>query len=320
MENNQNNYQDTSIDSTRSYETGVWNNLKIIFQQQVPNYIASVEQGGGSRTIKDLNGLLSFIESSINNSLNTYLKQKITISKLKNLTEPRIKADKPFVQSNINTDNIPFEITNHNKNNESMNTNKKLIRLTESDLHRIVKESVKRVLRESDFLNNKIPLTDDNYMFLKDAELIANEWFNEWKSSKRSTLHSIRYADSYINIFESDDEYAEKIGDIILKTRYDKEFYQEMQPYAKYIGYYIYHLMKRYRDKTKKNRTLSISNKRKETKRKKDAATYLSRFNGYSDKVKGEMNKMWNDRNADAFDINSDEYKQLYDKGNFDAR
>lgn len=107
MENNQNNYQDTSIDPTRLYETGVWNNLKIIFQQQVPNYIASVEQGGGSRTIKDLNGLLSFIESSINNSLNTYLKQKITITKLKNLTEPRIKADKPFVQNNINTDNIP---------------------------------------------------------------------------------------------------------------------------------------------------------------------------------------------------------------------
>ena len=32
---------------------------------------------------------------------------------------------------------------------------KKLIRLTESDLHRIVKESVNRVLRESQFMNDE---------------------------------------------------------------------------------------------------------------------------------------------------------------------
>lgn len=37
--------------------------------------------------------------------------------------------------------------------NESKKVNKKLVKLTESDLHRIVKESVKRVLRES-YLNN----------------------------------------------------------------------------------------------------------------------------------------------------------------------
>lgn len=33
--------------------------------------------------------------------------------------------------------------------------NKKLIRLTESDLHKIVKESVKRILKESVFSNNE---------------------------------------------------------------------------------------------------------------------------------------------------------------------
>ena len=33
--------------------------------------------------------------------------------------------------------------------NESKNMNKKLIRLTESDLHRVINESVKRILRES---------------------------------------------------------------------------------------------------------------------------------------------------------------------------
>ena len=42
----------------------------------------------------------------------------------------------------------PVEIDNVYKN-ESKHMNKKLIRLTESDLHRIVKESVNRILRES---------------------------------------------------------------------------------------------------------------------------------------------------------------------------
>ena len=34
--------------------------------------------------------------------------------------------------------------------------NKKLIRLTESDLHRIVKESVKKILKEGDYHNQQI--------------------------------------------------------------------------------------------------------------------------------------------------------------------
>lgn len=50
----------------------------------------------------------------------------------------------------------------HNGNvAESKNMNKKIIRLTESDLHRIVKESVKRVLKES---VNKQRLTEDIYV------------------------------------------------------------------------------------------------------------------------------------------------------------
>ena len=42
--------------------------------------------------------------------------------------------------------------------NTNRNMNKKLIKLTENDLHRIVKESAKRVLRE-----NSINIDDDNY-------------------------------------------------------------------------------------------------------------------------------------------------------------
>jgi hypothetical protein len=44
------------------------------------------------------------------------------------------------------------EIDNIYKN-ESRNMNKKLIRLTESDLHKIVKESVEKILSESDYDN-----------------------------------------------------------------------------------------------------------------------------------------------------------------------
>ena len=51
MEQNQKLNIDKSIDPTKSYENGAWNNLKLIFQQQVPQYFISVEQVGGSRTI-----------------------------------------------------------------------------------------------------------------------------------------------------------------------------------------------------------------------------------------------------------------------------
>ena len=44
----------------------------------------------------------------------------------------------------------PVEIDNNYKN-ESKHMNKKLIRLTEQDLHRIVKESVNRVIKEEHY-------------------------------------------------------------------------------------------------------------------------------------------------------------------------
>ena len=48
--------------------------------------------------------------------------------------------------------------------------NKKLIRLTESDLHRIVKESVNKVLNEvtytTDYLNGRLPNTDKDFCTL----------------------------------------------------------------------------------------------------------------------------------------------------------
>ena len=63
--------------------TAVWNNLKFIFKQQIIQYMNEIEQNGKDKTITDLNRVLSFMEDTINNALDTFLKQKITISKLK---------------------------------------------------------------------------------------------------------------------------------------------------------------------------------------------------------------------------------------------
>lgn len=178
------------------------------------------------------------------------------------------------------------------------------------------------VLKESDFLNSPISLSDEDYSFFMEAKRIAKEWFDDWKTYKRSALHAIRYAESYIETFERDGDYAERFGEGILKKVSSGEFYEEMRPYAKYIGYHIYHLMKKFRDEAKANRTRSISSKRKETKRKNDAAKYLGRFKGYSREVQSQMDKMWDDAKDDGakYDINSDEYKEKYDNGNVGMR
>ena len=73
---------------------------------------------------------------------------------------------------------------NFEKTNESKNVNKKLIRLTESDLHRIVKESVRRVLKESDNNLRELAqrmaevgsgsLTDEEHELLRNAGYTFN--------------------------------------------------------------------------------------------------------------------------------------------------
>lgn len=70
--------------------------------------------------------------------------------------------------------------------NESKNMNKKLIRLTESDLHKIVKESINRILKEDGYsyngiqiqndLRNQVETTWDN--FQTEREKTANEVIN----------------------------------------------------------------------------------------------------------------------------------------------
>ena len=80
------------------------------------------------------------------NEIQNIIKQLDEIQKGLNLQNNTINTERVVDKSQPET---PFSITNNNRNDESKNLNKKLIRLTESDLHRIVKESVNKIINES---------------------------------------------------------------------------------------------------------------------------------------------------------------------------
>lgn len=107
--------QDTSVDQSLSSVLGVWQNMQIILGQQIQRYIQSVntknKNKGRGVSISDINGLLDFLESTINNTLSVSLNQTISISKLR---------------------------TQQNRKNN----------LNQKSMHKLIKESVKRVLNE----------------------------------------------------------------------------------------------------------------------------------------------------------------------------
>ena len=77
----------------------------------------------------------------------------------------------------------PQEINNQQNINCNLNMNKKLIRLTESDLHRIVKESVNRILRESN--NSGIEITSDAEDVALSSDRIR-QLFNKYRNREIS--------------------------------------------------------------------------------------------------------------------------------------
>lgn len=153
---NDNQYpQDTNVNPKVSSILGTWQNLQIILGQQVQRYIQSVNTKNQNNrrgvSISDINGLLSFLESTINNTLSVTLNQKISISKLK---------------------------TQQNTMNESNNGKKQTIILNESQVNnlvkKVVKESVKMVLKENQILQWT---KDDFYEFVYnylDAQNVHN--------------------------------------------------------------------------------------------------------------------------------------------------
>ena len=65
--------------------------------------------------------------------------------------KPVVYNDKGYETTNFGLGMMDYEKSHKtNENNQYTNMNKKLIRLTETDLHRIVKESVEKILMESD--------------------------------------------------------------------------------------------------------------------------------------------------------------------------
>ena len=157
---NDNQYpQDTSVNPKVSSILGTWQNLQIILGQQVQRYIQSVNTKNQNNrrgvSISDINGLLSFLESTINNTFSVTLNQKISISKLK---------------------------TQQKTMNESNNGNKQTIRLNESQVNnlvtRIVKESVRRVLCESKFKDSaKMKYGDGFIQVSVDREEGTASWY-----------------------------------------------------------------------------------------------------------------------------------------------
>ena len=63
--------------------------------------------------------------------------------------------------------------------NIHINMNKKLIRLTEADLHRIVRESVNKVLNEGKYVNNKPCFTNNELNITRGDRDIWKKYFKE---------------------------------------------------------------------------------------------------------------------------------------------
>ena len=96
------------------------------------------------------------------------------------------KCSEPILRISQNPPDVPPTKTMNNNENKqyksNTNMNKKLIRLTESDLHKIVKESVKRILRESNIPRYEQPVFID-CSSPNDADVSVEIGFNDYASS-----------------------------------------------------------------------------------------------------------------------------------------
>ena len=114
------------INSYMGIYTNILNILKEL-SSQIRARAIKARNTDGMVTLDDIKLVLESFEDKMNNNLAQYGKE--------------IKI------SFIDNDDVPFEITNLQNRNESKRPNKKLIKLTESDIHNIVKESVYSVVK-----------------------------------------------------------------------------------------------------------------------------------------------------------------------------
>ena len=134
METNNRNYKNPTVIA--------WEQLRQLltqFADRMQNFDAMAQKQGRDIGVDE-----------VFNEIQNIRKQLDEIQKGLNLQNNTINTERVVDKSQPET---PFSITNNNRNDESKNMNKKLIRLTESDLHKIVKESVEKILSESEYDN-----------------------------------------------------------------------------------------------------------------------------------------------------------------------
>ena len=129
METNNRNYKNPTVIA--------WEQLRQLLTQfvgRMQNFDAMAQKQGRDIGVDE-----------VFNEIQNIRKQLDEIQKGLNLQNNTMNTERVVDKSQHET---PFSITNNNRNDESKNMNKKLIRLTESDLHRIVKESVNSILMD----------------------------------------------------------------------------------------------------------------------------------------------------------------------------
>jgi hypothetical protein len=90
-------------------------------------------------------------------------------------------------------------ITANPMSNESKTVNNKLIRLTESDLRNIVKESVKKIINENHFTGNMAHITEDDMINheINNAKKIL-QLIDDWKEEKLSPEETVKQMEETI--------------------------------------------------------------------------------------------------------------------------
>lgn len=107
------------------------------------------------------------------------------------------------------------EYINNLGENKQYNMNKKLIRLTESDLHRIVKKSVNKILRESQFMSDEDIANQYSDMKITYFEMNPLKYHNGWKGAfelEFPNADGIDYDETMVNDFMAYDRMGNQIA------------------------------------------------------------------------------------------------------------
>ena len=180
METNNRNYKNPTVIA--------WEQLRQLltqFSDRMQNFDAMTQKQGRNIGVDE-----------VFNEIQNIRKQLDEIQKGLNLQNNTVNTERVVDKSQPE---IPMSITNNQRNNESTIMNKKLIRLTESDLHRIVKESVNRVLTELDWKTyanaaRKRALQGADDKVIGDLDAAANKGLEKYDIGSEQPLYGYKNA------------------------------------------------------------------------------------------------------------------------------